>query len=554
LGKPVAEVAGAKSAGNFDLIAVAGLLIPAFAATLANRAGVIGLHNDDAFYAVAAKLIAEGGDPFRSDLTYFPPLERFPIGFPILLALMWRVAGGDIGIVPLWEIAVATATFAFLVASYGFLTRRWAVSPWMAGCAVMLVALHPLTLKYGASAMSDLPTAVAVMGCLALAERARSAAAPPAGSGVPPGSSSVPSGSSGIPPTTWALLAGAGFGLTLVMRYAAAAPLAAVFLVLAFERRLRAAFVLAASAAVVASPWTWVVMTRRLYGYSDQFVAHSAGRPLAETIGSSALGLLSQALPGLIAPAAFLDGLMRLDLPIAPQWSWKALVGSVVAVWLIVACILQLRRPERRLPAAYGLATVALVLFWAGAFRYLAWDLQVRLLLPVAPILLAFALETALAPIRRLPAWRQAAVGAILATFALWWFSTSLRIDFAQIRENDRGAQKHLQGMLSARAYVQRIPKDVKVGASNPFEAYFYLDRPFHPVLADASSILAARDRGVRVLLATPDRQGGRDKMMEAVKALLGSDPPRARILYAPTDDIAVVHLPAEQLPAKISR
>ncbi|MBM3275063.1 MAG: hypothetical protein FJZ00_07910, partial [Candidatus Sericytochromatia bacterium] len=157
MGKPIAEVAGAHRAGNFDFLAVAGLLALAFAATLANRAGVIGLHNDDAFYAVAARLIAEGGDPFRSDLTYFSPLERFPVGFPLLLALLWKVGGDAIGVVSLWEIAVATAAFVFLLGAYGLLTRRWAVNPWVAGCAVVLVAFHPLTLKYGASVMSDLP-------------------------------------------------------------------------------------------------------------------------------------------------------------------------------------------------------------------------------------------------------------------------------------------------------------------------------------------------------------------------------------------------------------
>ncbi len=517
-------MAGARRVGHLDVLTLGALLLPAAWLLLANKAGILGLFNDDAMYGVAARLLAEGGDPSRTDYTQWAPLSRFPIGFPAILAGLWALAGGGLGVVPLWETAVVALTLVFLLASYGLLTRAWGIDRVAAGAAVLVVAYHPMTIKYGAAVMSDLPFACLALGCLALVEWARRH----------PGQAAP------------VVLAGLAFGLTALVRYAALAPLAASALTLLSARRPKAAIGMAAVAGAVVAPWAWWVASHRLFGYAQQYLEHAPQLSFLRSLQDAAWMLVTQALPGLLAPSFFLDGLPVLGTPQMAALSLRALVGACVAAWLLWSGAVRLPDPATRVPALYALATAGLVIVWAGRFPDLAWDLEVRLLLPVAPILLAFAFAAALREVRRLGALRRGALGLAVLALAGYIAADDADLNRRQIGRTSYLADYHLGGLLAAKAYIGRLPADVRVGAIYPFQVYFYMERPIASVECSVPGLLAARDKGIRVILAMPNWRNDQDQMFETVQRLTRETPPKALVLYAATNFMAVVHLPAD--------
>jgi len=518
------KVASSLRAGYFDVLTLAVLLVPAFQLYLANRAGIIGLYNDDAMYAVAGRILAEGGDPASIAHTRVAPLIRFPIGFPAILAVLWQVGGRDFSVVPLWELTVSAATIAFLVSCYLLLTRAWGFNRLAAGAAVLVVGYQPLTVKYGASVMSDLVFAALAMGCLAIVEWVRRQP-----------ERRVP-----------VFAAGLALGLTVLVRYAAAAAVGAAAGTLLLARRTRAALGLAVVAGAVVAPWVHWVVLHGLYGYVDEFRNGAPAMPFIESVKGATWLLLTQTLPGMVLPGAFYDGFTGAEAPGVALFGPRTVVGLFISAWLLVAGFARSAEANRRLPALYALMTLGLVCAWTGRFPGLAWDLQGRLIAPVAPIMLAGAFEWALLQAAGLPIPRRAAMGLAALAFAGWTAFDFGQINARQIAINSSLTDTFLKGLLAVKAYVSRMPPDVRVGAYYPFQMAFYMERPVESIDASARGLLAARDRGIRVVVAMPRYRNEKDQMFAAVKLLLDTTPPQATVLFAPTDFMAVVHLPAD--------
>lgn len=523
--------AGAKPrAGFFDVWLIGLALAGAFALYLAGTAGIIGRYNDDSFYALAAKSLAEGGLAGLETMRADP--SRFPIGFSAFLAGLWILAGRDYSAVPVWEVSVGLQSVAFHLGSYLLLTRIWGVNRLAAAIAVLLVAFHPVTVKYSAAVMSDLPCAAFTAGALAILEAVRRR----------PGSKWLP------------VAAGLALGLCFVTRYAALVLVAAAALAFLWERRAKAACVVSAVAACVAAPWVIWVAQHKAYGYADEYVRSAGTRSYGGSLLDGLSWLVFETLPGLLLPQPFLRGIETSD-PAPAEVGPLMFAGLALAGLLLAACVAEVTNANRRLPALFALGTVLLIALWAGRFPKLGWDLQIRLLLPVAPFMLAFAFERAAWEVLKLPERRRAAF-ALVAVLALSCAAfADVRLAGDQVERTAMQSRDFLRGLLAARSYLAKVPLDVRVGTLYTAQASFYIPRRFEAVLPSVAGLREARSKGIRLILATPHYVGDRDVMRDTVYGMTEGPDPEARVLFAPTDNVAVVHLPvARTQPRRDSR
>src|SRR5690606_32694246 len=95
----------------------------------------VGVFQDDGIYTILGKALASGEGYRYPNLPGAPPATHYPPGYPLFLALLWRVA-------PVFPSNVAIFTFA----NVGFLTaavlgawhygrRQLGMSSWVAGAA-----------------------------------------------------------------------------------------------------------------------------------------------------------------------------------------------------------------------------------------------------------------------------------------------------------------------------------------------------------------------------------------------------------------------------------
>lgn len=506
-----------------DLVLVAILAGFALQAYLLNRAGMVGLFNDDSFYAAGARLLVDGHGyrfPGTDGSPMFPPYPRFPIGFPaILAAAAWGIGDWNQA-VGAWEALVGCCTAGFLIVSYALLTRTWGVARLPAGLAVAIVGFHPITVKYAAAVMSDLPFAFLALGSLALIEwtRRKGGAGP-------------------------ACLAGLSVAGLILVRYAGVAALVAGALVTWQSGRRREATWLIGAAGIGLLPWIAWVISHRAFDYGRQYDLAAGGRGPIAAATEAAGWLLTQSLSGLVLPWPLLKNIENPAMPAASDSLPLIILGACVGIALLAGCLPSFREERRRLPALYAFFTLILIVIWTGAFKDLGWDLQVRMLLPIAPILLGFALDQAFSGVLALPVPRRVLVAAgvaVLVGVEAWAGAGIIKGQWKLSASHETD----LKAILAATAFIARIPPEVQLAAPYPAQAYFYVGRPFLPVIVSRQGIDDARLAGARVLLTQPRLSAsGADLMLALIRDLAREIPPRARVLYVAAPHLAVVHL-----------
>lgn len=380
---------------EWPLLALA-CVAAAFASHAFITPGMIGWLNDDSLYAIYARALASGLGYVDTSQIGNPPAPRFPIGFPALLVPVIAGAGSLAEQIARlqWVSPVAMALYVGL--SYVYFRRFAGLSAAIAAMIAFLLFVHPDTDKMAALLLSDLVFAavglLAVMGVEAGLKR---------------------------PVTAWpywlglGLLAGAG----CLIRYAGFALVGAIALVLLWEKRFKPAAAGAIGVALAFGPWLAFRLTAGGEGYHEWLSSSTSagGSPVGQFLGMSASMLMTNVLPGFLAPSFFE----------ARHWG-TFLAGTLLTAVTLLGAVSWLARPrphETRLPAAYGIAMVALVLVWMVQF-VLTWnEAMARLLIPVAPFFfLAFGRGLAeLARLRREgpPAWAARAVVAGLALLCL---------------------------------------------------------------------------------------------------------------------------------------
>jgi hypothetical protein len=218
---------------------VVGMLFLASAYAIAFFAPATGLFHDDGIYLVTARALAEGQGYRIISLPQAPPQTKYPILFPWLLSLTWRLAPSFPDNVLLLRIVPLASAIVWLWLSWRLLLSCGATRG-AATVVVALIATSPWVVFLGTALLSETLFAALLTGSLLLLTQTR------AGS-VPIGRTCTIAG----------LLAGACF----LTRTAGLAVVLAGFAWLVVNRRRAGALAYGAAAAALMIPWAWWVQS-----------------------------------------------------------------------------------------------------------------------------------------------------------------------------------------------------------------------------------------------------------------------------------------------------
>ena len=197
-----------------------------------------GTFHDDGIYVVTARALAEGKGYRIISLPQSPAQTKYPILFPWLLSLIWRVAPSFPDNIPLLRIVPVSSTIAWLWLSWRLLLSCGATRG-AATVVVALTAVSPWVAFLGTALLSETLFAALLTGSLLILTKTREETV-----------------STGRTCALAGLLAGACF----LTRSAGVAVVLAGFAWLVVNRKRAGALAYGAAAAVLIIPWTcWVL-------------------------------------------------------------------------------------------------------------------------------------------------------------------------------------------------------------------------------------------------------------------------------------------------------
>ena len=241
---PTGVPTGWKRTALRTTLALAAVLL-ASAYLVALRAPAVGTFHDDGIYAVTARALAEGRGYRIISLPDAPPQTKYPILFPWLLSLVWRVAPPFPENLPWLRAVPLVSTAAWLWLSWK-LVQRCGGSQGTATAIVVLTALSPWTLFLGTALLAETLFAALLTGSLLVLTASTASAA----------------GSRRL-----CALAGLLSGASLLTRAAGVAVVVAGLAWLLSRRRWSNAVAFAIAAGAVLAPWgLWVVTQNHAVG------------------------------------------------------------------------------------------------------------------------------------------------------------------------------------------------------------------------------------------------------------------------------------------------
>jgi len=196
----------------------------------------VGAFQDDAMYTVLAKSLAEGHGYRFLNLPGEPNATHFPPGYPLVLALLWKVAPPFPDNIVVFQFANAVFLALAAVGCHRFVRRRLAAGVAASAAAAVGGTLAITVLVITGVVLSE-PLFMAILfPALLASERSAETGAP-----------------------RDAAVAGAWLGVLGLVRTIGAFGLPAAALVLAARRRWMAAITLCAVGALFMLPWQWWV-------------------------------------------------------------------------------------------------------------------------------------------------------------------------------------------------------------------------------------------------------------------------------------------------------
>ena len=238
-------------------LAVAFAAVPALAflawAYLAYmRAPAVGTFHDDGVYLVTAKALATGQGYRIVSLPGEPHQTKYPILFPWLLSLIWRIAPAFPHSLVWLRVVPFGAAIVWLYLAW-LLVRRLGGSIAVAFAAVLLTAVSPWTLYLSTSLLSETLFAALLTGSVLLLTRI----------------------TAGEPGKFAAAGAGALMGAAVLTRTIGLAPAVGGLLALAVRRRWSDCLRYVAVVALIVAPWIWWSARYRAEPIVDPFYAGS---------------------------------------------------------------------------------------------------------------------------------------------------------------------------------------------------------------------------------------------------------------------------------------
>lgn len=212
------------------------LCLLAAAYFIAWRSPATGTFHDDGVYLVTAKALAEGKGYRIISLPEELPQTKYPILFPALLSVIWKLNPAFPSNLPLLRLVPLLGAVLWFWLSYR-LFREEGESPFASMAIVALAAAAPWVVFLGTALLSETLFAALLTACLLLLRRMERGATAP-----------------WLPFATGVLAAAAFHTRTAGIVLAATAPL-----VLLIHRRLKDAVIAGATAGLLCLPWfLWV--------------------------------------------------------------------------------------------------------------------------------------------------------------------------------------------------------------------------------------------------------------------------------------------------------
>ncbi len=331
----------------------------------------VGVLYDDAVYVELGKAIASGAGLHYLSLPGMPAATHFPPGYPLLLAVLWRLWPAFPANVFLFKLVNALLVAVAAVWIARIARERFGCTPWRAAAAAVVLSVGVPTLVLSDVVMSEPLFLALVLPVLLIAERVADA-----------------DGGSGR-----AALAGVLAGVATLVRTQGVALVGALAIVLLLRRRYRQAVVSVGSAIVVLAPWIWWVHahagvlpapTRGTYGpYLTWYVdaVRAGGVPfVASTLsgtGRQIVVMLEAMLSMVPVPGVGMIALVLL-CPLAALGAWRARAAApVTLVFLALLAGLALLWPYSPIRFAFAvwsllvaLPLLGLVALWRGELPF----------------------------------------------------------------------------------------------------------------------------------------------------------------------------------------
>lgn len=197
----------------------------------------VGVFYDDAMYVVLGKSIASGHGYRYLNLPGAPVATHYPPGYPLLLAVLWRVAPAFPANVLLFKIANVAFGALTALGTYAFAHRVMRLPRGVAAAGAIVGTVSLPALYLGSMVLSEPMFVALLMPLLSIAER---------GMETPRS-------------TRRAVVLGAALGALALVRSIGILAVPSVCLVMIRRRRLREALCLAIASAIVLAPWFWWV-------------------------------------------------------------------------------------------------------------------------------------------------------------------------------------------------------------------------------------------------------------------------------------------------------
>jgi len=330
-----------------------------------------GMTHDDGVYLVTAKALAEGKGYRIISLPGAPPQTKYPILFPFLLSIVWRIDPHFPQNGFLLKAVPAFAMAGWMMACYWFL-RRYAWLPRHAALWILyFVAVNQWSLFTSGTLMSEALFSLLALGAIALL--AHTAQRPPTGAVI-----------------AAALVASAAYHT----RTAALPLIPAGGIALAAQKRYRHAALFCGIAMLLALPWLWWQRQATDAGtFAENYYTANGYRNLNVLGGrysvEAAAHIVNKNLHFLAEyPAAWL---FCVSFP--PAWHRGYAVAGIL-FWLLALRGMLRAPPWLRAAQIFTVVTAGMLLLYA-------WPPE-RFVVPVLPLLLLFAY---FAMPRRTPVW-----------------------------------------------------------------------------------------------------------------------------------------------------
>src|SRR5436190_2217914 len=234
----------------------------------------VGVFYDDALYAILGKAIASGEGYRYLNIPGKPPATHYPPGYPLLLALLWRISPDFPANVALFKSVNAGLVGVVAYFTYRFARVRLGSAAWLAAVAAIIATAGIPLLVLSSAVMSEVFFLALLVPWLLVAERSVHGA--------------------GVRRATWLAMSGA---LLFYVRAHAIVVAPALALGYLLARNRRDAMIAIAAGIVAALPWfVWVAAHDAAIPAPLRGAYASYGAWLADGVRRNGAGILASSV------------------------------------------------------------------------------------------------------------------------------------------------------------------------------------------------------------------------------------------------------------------